>query len=429
MNRRITYFLCLLISFQLITIDGIGQFWKRKKKNLPDQPFGFIMDDNNRSISIPFKVYSNLAVLQVKIDDTDSLNFILDTGVNSIFITDPKIAEKMGLEYIREVEIKGAGKEKHLMASVSINHTVHMDDITGYQQNIVVLSEDILELSEYMGVPIHGIFGHSLFENFVVSIDFGSMYINVHKPEKFKLKPRHGEVFPIIVTQNKPYIDNLQIIDETSPEPKKLNLVIDTGAGHALLLNADSDNVNLPSKTIRSNLGRGLNGEIFGEIGRVPVLKMGDIEVKDIIGSFPDSLAFSMKFPPTDADRQGSIGGELLRRFKVTFNYPEGYMALKPNKKKMKQPFEHDMSGLDIRAQKNNLETYYIKGVSPDSPAAMAGLLPGDELVFFNQESAATITLTEIYNILSKREGKKIHIIYRRNGQIGVAEFELKRVI
>lgn len=396
---------------------------------MPEQAFGFLMNTRSASVSIPFKVYSNLVVVQAKLDERDSLNFIIDTGVSSIFITDPELAEELDFDYVREVSIAGAGEETELLAKVSVNHKFVLDEITGYQQNVVVLSRDILQLSEFMGIPIHGIFGHSLFESYVVSIDFNTMYLTVTKPDRFKLRRRHGTAYPIVVTQNKPYTDAFALVDQENGTQKPLRLVIDTGAGHALLLNSENSHIDLPEKTIRANLGRGLNGEIYGEIGRVSKISVGDVEVNDILASFPDSLSFSMKFPPTDANRQGSIGGEFLRRFKVTLNYQEGYMALKANKRKINQPFEHDMSGLDIRAYRDNLHRYYIKNITPDSPADKAGLQVDDEIVFFNSKNSSEISLTEIYNLLSKKEGKMIDIIYRRNGKLGVTAFELKRII
>jgi hypothetical protein len=155
------------------------------------------------------------------------------------------LAEKMGLEYVREVFISGAGEGKALSASVSIDHLFKMGNITGYRQNVVVLSEDILHLSEFIGVPIHGIFGHSLFDNFVVTIDFNSLILNVRNPEKFRYKKKYGDKYPIVVTQSKPYTDAISITEADS-SAKKVRLVIDTGAGHALLLNSEEGHIQLP---------------------------------------------------------------------------------------------------------------------------------------------------------------------------------------
>lgn len=415
--------ICILLVFSLNTT---AQFWKKKKE--PVEDYGFHIDGNRKAYSMPFKVFSNLIVVPVALDDSDTLNFILDTGVSSIFITEPEVAKKMGLEYVREVTISGAGEGKSLLAMVSIDHDFKLGKIIGYRQNVVVLSEDILHLSEFMGVPIHGIFGHSLFENFIVTIDFSNLVLTIREIEGFKYRRRYGDKFPIVLTQSKPYTDAIKITEE-GKEERNIRLVIDTGAGHALLLNSEEGHILLPEKVIRANLGRGLNGEIFGNVGRVPKVTVGKTELNNIIASFPDSLAFSMKFPPSDDNRQGSIGGEFLRRFKVTLNYNEGYMALKPIKNRIKQPFEHDMSGLDIRAKKDNLKRLFVIDVIEGSPGDLAGLKPNDEIIFVNNDHVDRLTVAGIYRLFSKKEGKSIDIFYRRNGQLTFTTFKLKRAI
>ena len=419
---RITLLVCLFFG---IAGDSFGQLFKKNKK---DFDFGYHIKRNKGVFSLPFQVYSNLIVIPVTIDGSDTLNFILDTGVSSNFIVDPLVGEALGFDYQRVVAISGAGEGGALMANVSIGHQFKIGEITGYRQNVVVLSEDILHLSEFMGVEIHGIFGHALFEHFVITIDFNSMILNFRRPEKFRYSKKYGDKYPIVVTRSKPYTDAITITEADNKE-RKVRLVIDTGAGHALLLNSEEGHIALPEKVIRANLGRGLNGEIFGNIGRVSKVSIGKHEMNDVIASFPNSLTFSMKFPPTEENRQGSIGGEFLRRFKVTLNYRDGYMALKPNKVRFKQPFEHDMSGLDVRADKDDLERFYVSDVVPNSPASAAGMEANDELVFVNNRHAYDMSVAEIYRILSKKEGKTVDIFYRRNGALRFASFVLKRAI
>ncbi|MDP5122029.1 MAG: aspartyl protease family protein, partial [Spirosomaceae bacterium] len=129
-----------------------------KRKNQPDK-FGFHFKGKRQKYAkIPFELSSNLIVVKVAIDDSDTLNFILDTGVTSTIITDPEIANKLGLNYVRDVLVSGAGEGDAITASVSIGHTLRLsDDILANRQNIVVINDDILSLSEYLGIPIHGI--------------------------------------------------------------------------------------------------------------------------------------------------------------------------------------------------------------------------------------------------------------------------------
>ena len=55
--------------------------------------------------------------------------------------------------------------------------------------------------------------------------------------------------------------------------------------------------------------------------------------------------------------RAGNIGNEILRRFKVTFDYSRAQMILEPNNA-IDQPDEFDMSGLSPLAEESDLRVY-----------------------------------------------------------------------
>ncbi len=411
----------------LLLISQLAFAQKLRKK---DDRFGYHFIGKHQKIAkFDFDLHANLIVLKAQLDGSDTLNFILDTGVSSTIVTDPKKALSHGVKYVRRVKVAGAGEGEALMANVSVGHTIRIGDVVAGQQSLIVLDEDVLQLSEFLGVPIHGIFGHDLFSNFVVTIDFENKKLTISEPKKFKYKKSMGTQYPIVLTQSKPYTDAIAIVSNDQ-KVIPMRLVIDTGAGHALLLNAgEREPIRLPDRVMRANLGRGLNGEINGSIGRVDKIRMGSLEMKNILASFPDSLSFSMKFTPDDTKRQGSIGCELLRRFTVTLNYREGYMILKPIRNRMKEAFEHDMSGLDVRAKGLDFNQYIVNKVIEGSPAYAAGLREGDELIFVNNQHVKDLTISDIYKILSRKEGKEVEFFYRRNGELRFTNFYLKRMI
>ncbi|MFC3809183.1 aspartyl protease family protein [Lacihabitans lacunae] len=418
--------LLVFMSFQLLLWNTTTAFAQK----LPEK-FGFHFKGRFQKTSkIPFEVYSNLIVIKLKINGSDSLNFILDTGVSSIIITDPTLAKTLNLDFVRTVKITGAGEKNGINANVSINHEVDLGFVRAYHQNLVVLDEDILKLSEYMGIPIHGIFGHDLFSRFVIKVDFAKRILTLKEPTKYKYRKSQGERYPIVVTQSKPYMDDVAFAQDSNPF-KPLRLVIDTGAGHALLLNSqENTNIQLPDKVIRANLGRGLNGNINGNIGRISKIKIGKYEFNEVLASFPDSLSFSIKFDTTESlVRQGSIGGEFLRRFVITFNYRDSYIVLKPIKSKYRETFEHDMSGMEIRAAGQYFDEFQVTFVSPGSQADKAGVIVGDQIVFFNNKHFKEININDIYRKLSSKEGSEVELFVRRNNELKFIYFKLKRVI
>lgn len=399
------------------------------KRRTPDkEQYGFFIANNRTSTRIPFQLHSNLIVVPVQINQSDTLYFILDTGVSNTIITDPDAFREKPLTLTRKIKLNGAGEGGGLTASVAINNSLSMGGLKAAHHNIVILDEDLLKLSEYVGTPVHGIFGYEVFANFVVNIDFQRHELVIMKPEKFRYKKRKGDRYPITIKDTKAYTDALSVFDGEKTMP--LRVVLDTGAGHALLLDRTRSlgAMEIPEKNIRAQLGRGLNGVINGCLGRIEKVKFGRYELDNILASFPDSMAFGMKLVNMP-ERQGNVGCELLRRFKVTFNYPEQYIVMKPVKRLLRERFEHDMSGMELRAKGESFHNYYIDKVVEGSPADMAGLEEGDEMLFVDNSSAKEMTISEIYKILQKGEGKEVSVLVRRGGQMILASFLLKRLI
>src|SRR5687768_16719017 len=59
--------------------------------------------------AINFKLVKNFVVISVYINDKGPFNFILDTGVDHLIITDSSIVDKSQLTNLRRVKINGTG--------------------------------------------------------------------------------------------------------------------------------------------------------------------------------------------------------------------------------------------------------------------------------------------------------------------------------
>jgi hypothetical protein len=416
----------LFLTFVVLTSSAVFA----KTDDIPpvsEERYGYFLDKNHKTARIPFELHSNLILLYAKINDTDSLRFILDTGVSSIIITDPYILKPDKLRLTRKVNLTGAGEGKSISAHVAIDNRFSMGRLRANHQNIVVLEDDFLRLSEYVGVPVHGIFGYEIFNNFVVTIDFSKKEIVLMRPDTYKYRTSKGDKHPLIIEDTKPFTDAVTLFADGREHP--IRVLIDTGAGHALLLNSTrKESFRLPEKVIRAQLGRGLNGVINGNLGRIDKLKLGRFQLDNIVASFPDSLSFGSKIR-VGTERQGNIGCELLRRFKVTMNYQERYMVLKPVKSRLREKFEHDMSGMEIRAEGRDLRSYFVNHIADDSPASRAGLLEGDQLLFIDDHSASELNVSEIYKLMQRGDGKNIDLLVKRKGDIFFTQITLKRMI
>ncbi|GAB4018067.1 hypothetical protein GCM10028808_51440 [Spirosoma migulaei] len=393
-----------------------------------DDTYGFFFTGNRTQTRIPFQFQSNLIIVSVCMNDVDSLRLLVDTGVAHTIITDRHAFKKRPLTLSRQIKLTGMGAGSATTASVSINNTLSIGYLRAEHHNVVILEEDVLKLSEYAGLSIHGLIGYELFADLVVTIDFQRRELVLMQPQQYRYHHRKGERYPITILDRKAYLDALSIFDGIRFRP--LRVVLDTGAGQALLLNRfhNGPTLPLPDKVVQVPLGSGFNGLISGAVGRFQKVNVGRFQLDDMLVSFPDSSDFSLKIRDMP-ERQGNIGCELLRRFLVTINYPNRYIVLKPVRRIMRERFEHDMSGLELRAKGETLRTYFINNVNSNSPAEQAGLQVGDELLVVNRSLATTMTISDIYRMLQAGEGKLVALVIQRNRQRFTVRFTLKRLI
>ena len=105
---------------------------------------------------------------------------------------------------------------------------------------------------------------------------------------------------------------------------------MDTGNSDALWLFKDkTTNISIPDKTITDFLGKGFSGSIFGVRGRITNFTFGNNKFENPLVTFPDST--SIKSVNFVNNRVGSVGGEVLSRFSIIFDYKNSKIYTRPN--------------------------------------------------------------------------------------------------
>ena len=410
-QKHVVFFLFLLFSV-LVT-------------DLRAQEQRFTIQDGKKVAEIPFTNINNLIVLPVMLENKVPLWFILDTGVRTTILTDRIISDMLGLKYIRKYTLQGAGGFQQVEAMLAQGTSMNLPGVQLTGQQMLVLEEDYLELSNQLGMQVHGILGYEIFKRFVVKIDYSSTVITLYEPESFK--PGRGYVrLPLEIEDTKPYL-LCEVVETESKEKKVVKLMVDTGASHALLLHQGKENqqFTLPEKTIFGHLGRGLAGDVVGQIGRIHGFDLGRFSFEDVLTSFPEDSAYQLK---EWTSRAGTLGGDILSRFTVIFNYGESAIYLKKNET-YRDPFVYNKTGLNIVAVGDNLKTFRVVSVRKDSPAGEAGIQPGDVLLRVNGRSAQYLSLAHIINLFRSRDGRKIRLKLKRGDEEIKTSFRLKDAI
>jgi hypothetical protein len=418
---------------------------------------GFNYDAKSKKITIPFKLINNLITIPVTVNKVP-LTFLLDTGIEKTVLFSLENTDSLLFKNTRKIKIKGMGSGESIEAFHSTENTVTIDKIIDKNHDIFIILDQEVNFSSQLGIPVHGIIGYSLFKNNAVEINYKSKKIHIYKSiETIPLsKMKKFEKIPLSIEIGKPYIESFSTINSKKIKTKML---IDTGASDALWFFEKSNLISSPSLYFDDFLGRGFSGNVFGKRSRIEQFSIGKYALVNPTVSFPDTL--SLKGMTLVDGRNGSIGGSVLKRFHLIFDYPNQKMLIKSNAN-INDPFNYNMSGLEIEhnglewvkeevelktqlvvtnsfnseTESRNLKyrfvlkpVYEITNVRKNSPAALAGIIKGDKIGRFNGVEAFKFKLHEINEILQSEEGKWISLEIERNYRILKFKFQLKKIL
>jgi len=399
---------------------------------------------NGSKVVIPFKLINNLIFIPININGAE-LTFMLDSGVteNTIFSLEDK---EIKLSQMEKMKFSGLGGNRSIEGFKSdLNIGKIGKNLVNDSLMLYIIQDEEFNISSHIGIPVNGFMGYHFFKDYPIIIDYQSKKITVFKDRKlFEKKIKKFEEFTISVEKNKPYI--FADVEMTS-EKKPSKMLIDIGNSDAIWLfpTLIKDFVyNRPN--IEDFLGRGFNGDIYGKRSRIHQLHLGNFKFEKPLTAMPDE--FSIQHLNLAKDRKGSIGGEIMSRFNVAFDYKNEKIYLRKNNR-YQDPFHFNMSGLDFKqdglqwekdyltfrtlnekSTSGDIQTYNsnlqykfilkplfsIAGVRKDSPAGKAGLKKDDQLIIINGKKTSEMTLNKIMEMMKSDEGKTIYITVNRKG-------------
>ena len=420
---------------------------------------GFGLPHGQKSHKINFELISNLIVIPVEINGAD-LTFVLDSGVSKPILFNLSDQDSLRINNVSEVTIRGLGDGEPMKALSSTGNRFSLGKAKNYDQDLYVVLDKEINFSTSLGIPVHGILGYELFRDFVVEINYGARHIRLHDPELYEHTPKsRSQTLPLSIEKRKAYLEGTVLMKDSENIPVKL--LVDTGSGDALwLFHEPEKGIEIPEKHYEDYLGRGLSGNIFGRRTKVDGVRIGTFELKDAKAAFPYRESFG--FLEHLGDRNGSVGGEILKRFNIIFDYPGEKVTFTKNGS-FRDPFHYNLAGIDL--QHNGLRyiaesianssgivrddgsafgnvqillenktrlslvpEIIVSGIRAGSPAAEAGLQEGDVILAVNGKSIHRYKLQEVLKMLNEKEGKRIKVLIERYDQDMLFTFVLKKV-
>ncbi len=437
---------CLIVLFFLCSIFSNAQE-------------GFVFNSKKNKITIPFQFINNLIFIPLIVNGIE-FNFLLDTGVEETVMFGLEDDETSSFKNTEKIQLKGFGNDDYVDGLKSINNQMICKNFIDNNHELYIILDQNFNFSAQVGIPVNGIIGYKFFKNYLIETSYSQHKIIIHK-ENSKIRKKIISKFSnsdIIIEKNKPYLLTKINLNQSEIQTKML---IDSGSGDAIwLFENQINNLKIPENNFDDYLGRGFSGELYGKRARINKLSINKFEFDKPLTSFPDSLAIT--FSRLVKDREGSIGGEILKRFDVIYDYPNQKIHFKKNSN-FNLPFNFNMSGIELEhdglqwiAESNEYKTqqstkisftdttpkindvkysfslkplFRIANLRKDSPAEICGLKKGDLIMEINNTRVYNYTLQEINELLKSEEGKTIFMKINRNNIEYDFKFKLKSLL
>jgi hypothetical protein len=368
--------------------------------------------------TVPIEVVNNHVFVRVCVNGRE-LQFILDTGSGGSEI-DMSTAREMGIALRGSGEARGAGPGAAATAQLD-----NVSAIIPGTSVVVPLSGaiDFSGPSKGEGVPLQGILGYTFISQFALAIDYLTHEMRLYDAKTFRYDGP-GTRAKLDFKQNQPLID--AAIRLTDGKTINGSFLVDVGSAAALLLAkpfVDKHALRTRvSPTVRVRAGGGIGGAVRSDVGRVAALLLGGHELRQpVTGLFGDSAGvFSASL------WDGNIGGDVLRRFLVFFDYARKEMILERHEGS-DEPFEADMSGMRMRAGASFAEISIVDVVAA-SPAAEAGVALGDRIVSIEGAPPTDRTMIELRQRL-RRPGERVSLVLQRGDTRVAVQFTTRRIV
>lgn len=405
-----------IVLFLLGNLSLFGQINLRESASKPESQRDYRFASGHSALRIPFEEDDGHIFLQARINNSAPLWFGLDTGaIRSVIET--RRAQTLGLRFAGSQQVGGAGGTEE--ASIIRGVSIKFPGVELYNQTVWSLPLEALSVAN--GREMAGIIGYELFSHFVVEIDYATMFINLYEPQSYRYRGP-GESIPLELQDGEIYVTAKVTVP--GHDAFEGQFVIDTGGNGTLLLAksfvAEHKLLEAVGPTIQAR-GGGVGGEVQLAIGRVKNLRIGRFVIDNPVTGFIKVGEIA------EPGRIGNIGGRLLRKFRVIFDYSRRQMILEPTSR-LTEAEEFDMSGAALTSEAPAFTDIKVVRVRPDSPAAKAGLQQQDVIMAVDNQPATTLTVSKLRKMF-RVEGREYLLSVKRGEQILQIKIKLRRLI
>ncbi len=374
--------------------------------------------------SIPFELYNNIMVVKMEINKSKTLRFIFDSGCRSNIVLHPKWIDSLLITSNEKVFFSGLGLKDTIETLKAEKCTIQLSGLEDDQASVYFLNKDTLDLENYLGTSIDGIFGAEIFNKYIVHVNYKKRIIELYEMlPSSKLKASYKHV-PLKIKMSKGYYTC--IIMSPGGELYESELLLDTGANLPLLIkNVTPEELGIKDyKEIE--IGEGLAGPLISKVSRTKTLFFDTLRFEQPVTCFSETPLYLKE--SNDAVLNGNIGNDILSRLDIYYAYPTQCLYYK-TQKNTHEPFYFNISNIILLQYKTGNGGYIVKNIIDKSAPAEMGLAVGDEIMEINGIKTDKMQMSDALYLLNRKIGKKITIIFRHQNETKKISYKLQSII
>lgn len=361
-------------------------------------------ENAEHSTTIPFTLIDNHIILPVRVNGSEPLNFVLDSGAGTNVIIDSRRSRALQLKMQGELTAAGVGTGPDPVVHIVPDTSLTTGDLSLEGLSVIYLPLDAIPFFDELDhVYFDGVIGAPFFSRFVVEIDYDRGLISFTEPqaayERIESLGENWREIPLHIKSGVPYIEAQ--VNPGNDKSIAVKLLMDTGfRGVVSLTPSTHASLEEPTKYFQ-RVDQGLSGDVINRVAMSESLTLAGYRLHRL------PVDYAMAGGETEDGSNGIVGNDVLQQFNIVFDYPNKRLFLTPNEN-FNAGVAADRSGLLIRP---HVDGAVIKSIAPGSTGQSSPLQIGDIITAFDNQAVNYQSIRELKRTLAS-SGDSVHLCW-----------------
>jgi len=371
--------------------------------------------DLKERVEVPFRV-TDSAMLVDAVVNGRPVSLMFDSGFSGSFVIDStvNVGQATGTitlrDFVREFQAPTVPVKSLAFGGKKL-------DIS----EMTIVKQDMGLTSSY-GQRCDGIMGFEVIKDFVVEINFQQKKFIFHPRSQMDITKKAPDNKKTFLCKMLPKGNNSIEMSVGAPNGEKMTLALDTGNGYYGTTHRDVlELVGLWKEGVKPKYQK-LSFVASGAVNSWDVT-MKDLTIYGI--PVPESVWNIIDLPASSAEGDGTIGFQFLKNFNIIFDIVQRRVWMEQWTESLKNEVEANVGLYAIHDQARG--RMRIALVTPESPAAKAGIKAGDDLLGVDGKELTIMTFDQVQKLLQGAPGSKVTVAISRGGSL--IRFELTREV